>query len=238
MIPSAGGENSHEESSQEVSCGNRRVEKGGKLFSIFRLVELQSDCVDRWHRERIELDGNDDSWMRLGMANHEINFRLWHEEDLARDPEARDETIAAIKRRIDALNQRRSHSIEAIDDAIAIWLDQHLGGLPPDVTIPMNTETPGSTVDRLSILSLRIFHLAEQAHRHDIDATKRAEVTTSLETAKRQRSNLVTSAAQLIDDLVAGKKRHLSFRQLKMYNDPELNPMIYQRASRTNNPKS
>jgi len=192
------------------------------VISISNVIQLQNEAVARWHEQPIvnECVGFDG----LVMANHEINFRLWHEEDQARDPAATDAKIASVKRAIDGLNQMRSHSIERMDDAIAESIPS---ANELAISAPMNTETPGSAIDRLSILSLRIFHLAEECNRANVSDEVRKRVTASCHIAQQQQSSLATSLQQLIDDLHTGKKRHQTFRQLKMYNDPELNPVIY-----------
>jgi len=193
------------------------------VISAARLSTLQTEAVARWHVDPISCDNRE--FDALVLANHEINFRLWHEEDQARDPGATDAIIAQVKRRIDRLNQQRSNSIEQLDNAIADAISA--ADITIDLTLPLNTETPGSAIDRLSILALRVFHLAEQCHRPEVHDTARGRVTVSLCIAEQQRTNLADSLEQLIEDLFAGRKRHQTFRQLKMYNDPELNPVIY-----------
>jgi hypothetical protein len=195
------------------------------VLNIARLVDLQSDTVARWHLEPIGADAN--GFEKLVLANHEINFRLWHEEDDARDPAATDTVIANVKRRIDRLNQQRNDSIEALDVAIEEALRADDVHTSPDSSL--NTETLGSALDRLSILALRIFHLNEQATRAELDEAARRRVAASHELAILQRVRLAKSAQELCDDLFAGRKRHQPFRQLKMYNDPTLNPAIYNR---------
>jgi hypothetical protein len=198
-------------------------------IAIFHLVGLQVKAVRKWHSQPIQNDGS--GFNALVLVNHEINFRLWHEEDQARDPEATDAVIAQVKRRIDRLNQQRSDSIESLDNAISEMLLRQLATV--DSSQPMNTETPGSAIDRLSILSLRIFHLDEQCKRLDIDDALRNRVTVALQIAEQQRLNLSVSLQQLIEDLLAGRKRHCTFHHLKMYNDPELNPKIYEQKGRS-----
>jgi hypothetical protein len=168
------------------------------------------------------------------LVNHAFNFLLWHEEDLARDPLADDSVIAGVKRRIDRLNQARNDAIESIDDAITIAIDR--SGVSVTSDAPRNTETPGAAIDRLSILSLRIYHYAERiadtlgdcgestggSSRSLFDEKIAASHTLCLQ----QRSGLSEAVAQLLDDLFAGRKRHETFRQLKMYNDPRLNPVL------------
>jgi len=198
------------------------------VISAARLSTLQTEAVARWHVDPISCDNRE--FDALVLANHEINFRLWHEEDQARDPGATDAIIAQVKRRIDRLNQQRSDSIEHLDNAIADAISA--ADVTVDPALPLNTETPGSAIDRLSILALRIFHLAEQCDRPEIDNAARGRVTVSLRIAEQQRTNLELSLQQLCDDLFAGVKQHQTFRQLKMYNDPELNPVIYRYAAK------
>lgn len=194
------------------------------MISVSSVIGLQDDAVTRWHCEPIAIHQIDVE--AIVLANHEINFRLWHEEDQARDPKATDSSIATVKRSIDRLNQLRADSIERLDDAIDQWILNQTIAVSSDL---LNTETPGSAIDRLSILSLRIFHLDEENHRARIADATRQRVTLSLRVAKQQRTNLATSLQQLLNDLATGAKRHQTFRQLKMYNDPELNPVLYQK---------
>jgi hypothetical protein len=171
------------------------------------------------------------------LVNHGFNFLLWHEEDQARDPHATDAVIAAVKRRIDRLNQARNDAIEAIDDSIAVILKAC--GKPAPDNAPRNTETPGSAIDRLSILSLRIYHYAERlsatpaftnaAVNDDFGSVLRQKLASSHTLCLKQRDGLCESLEQLLADLFAGRKRHTLFRQLKMYNDPSLNPVLIDR---------
>jgi hypothetical protein len=173
------------------------------------------------------------------LVNHAFNFLLWHEEDSARDPDANDSVIAAVKRRIDRLNQARNDAIEAIDDAIALGLNEL--AISPSREVPRNTETPGSAIDRLSILSLRIYHYADRLAEtpakppvsalssstpNDASGELRQRIADSHTICTRQLAGLSESLEQLFADLFAGRKRHEMFRQLKMYNDPSLNPVL------------
>lgn len=173
------------------------------------------------------------------LLNHAFNFLLWHEEDQARDPQANDSVIAGVKRRIDRLNQARNDAIESIDDAVTIAIAR--SAVPVAIDAARNTETPGAAIDRLSILSLRIFHFAERLADDD-DSVGRSgnslpdenpllhdKIALSHARCLRQRAALSEAVAILLDDLLAGRKRHETFRQLKMYNDPSLNPVLIAR---------
>ncbi len=156
---------------------------------------------------------------------HSFNFLLWHEEDLARCPAATDTEIAQVKRAIDRYNQQRNDWIERIDD----WLTQFLAaqGVQPGPHAVMNTETPGSTFDRLSILALRLYHLREELDRPGVSAEHRAKVSQKLAICELQQTELAAALAQLLAEIQAGTKRHRTYRQCKMYNDPALNPAVY-----------
>ncbi|TWT92293.1 DUF4254 domain-containing protein [Neorhodopirellula pilleata] len=192
------------------------------------MTEIQVECVQRWHREPITnpFDDSDEfEFEKLVCRQHEFNFRLWHEEDLARSPEATDERIATVKRAIDRWNQQRNDAIEQLDDFIADLLAKV--AITTGAAAPMNTETPGSAIDRLSIMALRLYHYAEQLERVEADATHMARVAARIEICRSQHADLSNSLQTLIDDLFAGRKRHKTYRQMKMYNDPSLNPAIY-----------
>ncbi len=193
------------------------------LPPVAKITATQIDCVVRWHDDAITNDR--DGLMGLIVSQHEANYRLWHEEDTARSPSADDAAIAGVKRRIDVLNQRRNDLIEQIDDAISHALCD--AGVMPDANAPINTETPGSAIDRLSIMALRLYHYAEQSGRSGIDAEQTSKVTERIELCRRQHADLSISLQQLMDDLSSGRKAHRTYRQMKMYNDPTLNPAIY-----------
>ncbi|TWU47601.1 hypothetical protein Poly51_54010 [Rubripirellula tenax] len=190
--------------------------------NVRELTQLQIDAVDRWHREPI--DNPFDGIQSLVCQQHEFNYRLWHEEDKARSPSASDTEIATVKRAIDKLNQARNDMIEKIDDALTEALCK--AGVP-ESTGPINTETAGSAIDRLSIMSLRLYHYREQADRADADDTHRGKVQQRIDLCAQQHADLSHSLQQLLDDIVAGRKQHRTYRQMKMYNDPTLNPAIY-----------
>ncbi len=194
-----------------------------RVPSASDLTQLQIDCVAKWHNEPIA--NPYDGFKRLVCQQHEFNYRLWHEEDVARSPEANDTRIAAVKRSIDQLNQQRNDMIEQIDDAIAALLEE--SGVGDTTSLPINTETAGSAIDRLSIISLRLYHYAEQCNRSDVDEEHRVKMGIRTRLCQTQHADLSHSLQTLLDDLFAGRKQHKTYRQMKMYNDPSLNPEIY-----------
>jgi len=195
---------------------------GRIMLDLRRVVALQEACVARWHEQ--PLDNPCDGFLHLVCQQLRFNFLLWHEEDKARDPAADDAEIALVKRSIDRLNQQRNDWIERLDESLAAELLDR--GVSADSTAPLNTETLGSTIDRLGILALRIYHLREQIERTDATDEHRESVSRKLYVATVQHDDLTRAAQTLADDLLAGRKRHQTARQLKMYNDPALNPYL------------
>jgi hypothetical protein len=193
------------------------------MESIARICQLHHQLCVRWHAQPV--DNPHEGLLGLICQQFSFNFLLWHEEDIARSREVTAERIAEVKRAIDGYNQKRNDYIEKIDD----WITEELGrrGITPQQDTRQNTETAGSAIDRLSILTLRIYHLEEQRDRPDATAEHRQNVTTKLAIALAQFDDLSRSAQELVDDLFAGLKRHKTYRQLKMYNDPTMNPYLY-----------
>ena len=146
----------------------------------------------------------------------------WHLEDLVRPTDVDPVYALHIKRRIDRSNQHRTDLVERIDDHYM----QLFGTVEPLPNATLNTETPAWAVDRLSILALKVYHFDIEAHRGDEE--HRARCQAKLSTLLAQREDLTLAINQLIDDLGHGRKRMRLYRQMKMYNDPSLNPMLYQ----------
>jgi hypothetical protein len=166
-------------------------------------------------------------WLGLVSAQHRANFELWHIEDEARAPGASDAELAAVKRRVDQTNQRRNDLAEQLDAALLHWLQAR--GLP-NQEAPLHSESPGLMIDRLSILALKIWHTREEAERGgapDGHAERNCERLAILED---QRRDLAGCLDTLWRETLAGIRRIKIYRQLKMYNDPDLNPAIYSRG--------
>lgn len=196
------------------------------LIDVHRLVHLHDQMVERWHNEPITQEPRDGLDGRA-MENHAFNFQLWHKEDQARDPDADDHVIAEVKHTIDRLNQQRNDAMERVDE----WMLTMLAAqrLEPKPGLPLHSESVGSIVDRLSILALKIFHMHQQTLRADVDEGHRESCRAKLETLREQRNDLAECLRQLETDLRQGRKRFKVYRQMKMYNDPTLNPVLQRR---------
>ena len=182
-----------------------------------------ADLVARWHE--IEPAHTETDLMGRVCDLHRFNFLLWHEEDIARSPAVSDGRIARVKRAIDRYNQARNDAIEKVDD----WLVADLAarGVAASPDAPAATETPGAALDRLSILELRRYHMREQVERRDAVAEHREKAAGRLVILDQQRDHLVTALDRLLGEIYAGERPLRVFRQMKMYNDPTLNPHLY-----------
>lgn len=165
-------------------------------------------------------------------ALHRANFTLWHLEDRARDPAATDTVIAGVKRSIDTANQQRNDLVERFDRDL---LQQFADAALPNVAAPLHSETPGMMVDRLSILSLKLFHTAEEAERSDATATHRERNQQRFAVLQQQSADLQHCLADLLQAVTQGTRGYRLYRQMKMYNDPELNPVLYTSSDRGRN---
>jgi hypothetical protein len=155
-----------------------------------------------------------------------IDTAQWHMEDVVRNPNIDPVEGLSWKRRIDAQNQVRTDMVEFIDGYF-LNLYQGVSALP-DAKI--NTESPAWAIDRLSILALKIYHMQEEAERESASAEHRAQCQTKLNVLLSQRDDLSTSIDELLADIEAGKKYMKVYKQMKMYNDPSLNPVLYNKA--------
>lgn len=153
-----------------------------------------------------------------------IDTVQWHLEDIIRDPAIDPVAALQIKRRIDASNQQRTDLVEYIDS----WFLQQYASLKPAADATINTETPAWAIDRLSILELKIYHMQIEATRPDASPGHRQNCQAKLDTLLTQRTDLSTAISQLLADIEAGRKYMKVYKQMKMYNDESLNPVLYQ----------
>lgn len=198
------------------------------MINVQKLTDLHKHLVELWHNE--DISNPYVGLEALVCTQFSFNFQLWHEEDIARSRDVGDEKIAEVKRNIDGFNQNRNDWIEKIDDYITDQLEEN--GIEAEEGAQLNTETPGSVIDRLSILALRIYHMEEQAGREDASDEHREKAQQKLAVCFLQMDNLSQSLQELIDDIYAGKKAHRTYRQFKMYNDPTMNPYLYKAQQR------
>ena len=196
-------------------------------FEGERLIEWFSDLTVLWH-DAAPIEPQD-RFTPKGLTQwvHFNNFILWHQEDEARRSDVQDKKIVECKRIIDHHNQLRNDGIEQID----IWIDNVMSaaGIAPGNSVEINSETPGSIIDRLSIISLKIFHMEEQLIRNDVEKTHKEKSELRLSILREQRVDLATALDKLILDLRREKKKHKVYRQFKMYNDPQFNPALYKK---------
>ncbi|MGN6135331.1 MAG: DUF4254 domain-containing protein [Aureliella sp.] len=193
------------------------------MIDVDEIMRLHAATVAKWHSEPVSNQSS--GFLGLVCQQHLFNFELWHQEDIARSPDVTDQQIAEVKRRIDKLNQQRNDAIEKLDDAITAMLEDQQ--IEPKPGARQNTETPGSAIDRLSIMALRLYHYEEQIERSDVDVSHLDRVGQRIQMCREQQRDLSQGLRELLADIFAGVKRHKTYRQMKMYNDASLNPFLY-----------
>ena len=154
-----------------------------------------------------------------------IDTVQWHFEDIIRDPEIDPVEALALKRRIDKSNQDRTDLVEQIDS----YFRELYKEVKVDADARINTESPAWAVDRLSILALQIYHMKEQAERTDATPEHVAKCKAKLSVLLEQQKDLSTAIDQLLEDIAAGRKYMKVYRQMKMYNDVDTNPVLYKK---------
>ncbi len=192
------------------------------MLNAAHVVLLQDQATLHGHDAAATAPHGATPFAQLVLDQHQANFDLWHREDAARDPRASDHDITEVKHDIDRLNQLRNDLAEQIDLAL-------LDIAPAHPEAELHSESPGLMIDRLSILSLKIFHTAEQLHRSTPDHQLRNQNRFAV--LKEQRDDLSACLDSLWSDVLSGRRRFKLYRQLKMYNDPSLNPVLYGQTS-------
>ena len=157
-------------------------------------------------------------------AKNWVDTVQWHYEDIIRDPQIDPVAALVLKRKIDASNQVRTDMVEYIDS----YFLQKYSHVAVKSTAKINTESPAWAIDRLSILALKIYHMYEEANRAEASAEHRAKCQEKLNVLLDQKSDMFVSISQLIADIENGDKYMKVYKQMKMYNDEELNPVLYQ----------
>lgn len=185
-------------------------------------------AIDDYHRH-----DNVDTPIENPYAEGSLEFLLyhknwidtvqWHLEDIIRDPHIDPIDALNLKRRIDRSNQVRCDMVEYIDSYL---LDKYKD-IVPAADARINTETPAWAIDRLSILALKIYHMRAEVERDDVDEEHRTACQAKLDVLIQQQQDLSIAIEELIEDIEAGRKYMKVYRQMKMYNDPSLNPILY-----------
>ena len=178
------------------------------------LDDVDQDIKNPYELGTIEYDLYVKNW---------IDTVQWHLEDIIRDPHINPVDALALKRRIDKSNQDRTDLVERIDSYfLSIY-----GGVKTLEDATINTESPAWAIDRLSILALKIYHMQEQVQRGDATADHKALCQQKLDVLLEQQKDLSSAIDQLIDDIATGRKYMKVYKQMKMYNDPSTNPVLY-----------
>ena len=198
------------------------TERANKIFSQAIRDYHLTDNIDTpinnpYEHQTIEYDLYTKCW---------IDTVQWHLEDIIRDPHINPEEALGLKRRIDRSNQDRTDLVEEIDS----YFRKLYADVRPATDARLNTESPAWAVDRLSILALKIYHMQEQVERKDADAEHVARCQGKLDVLLEQQVDLSTAIDQLLDDIQAGRKYMKVYRQMKMYNDPSTNPVLYRKS--------
>ena len=167
----------------------------------------------------------------LGTIEHDLYLKnwidtvQWHLEDIIRDPQIDPAEALLLKRRIDKSNQDRTDLVERIDSYF--WEQYHT--VLPKTNAKINTESPAWAIDRLSILHVKIYHMQEQVNRTDVSQEQHDKCASKLAVLQEQLQDMTTSITQLLEDYASGERIMKVYRQMKMYNDPTLNPVLYKK---------
>ena len=180
-----------------------------------------TDCVDATAENPYEKG----SLEHLLFTKNWIDTVQWHFEDIIRDPNIDPKEALVLKRRIDASNQERTDMVEYID---SYFLDKYNTVKILD-SARLNTESPAWAFDRLSILALKLYHMRAETERTDTTMEQQEACSKKLVVLEDQRIDLSTAIEELIEDIEAGKKYMKAYKQMKMYNDPLLNPVLYKK---------
>lgn len=195
-------------------------------IEVSTILERQKTLTSDWHQTEPSADSPD--LMGLIEQNHLCNYLLWHEEDIARREDIGFEPIYKAKRAIDGYNQRRNDFIEQIDKVLVNALSPKTEG------VPFNSETPGMMIDRLSILSLKEYHMQEEVDRTDATVEHIEKCKTKVATIKQQIEHLGIALDTLLQEVKTGSRSFRVYFQFKMYNDASLNPQLREANQATN----
>lgn len=187
------------------------------------ILALHDQLTNQWKANGVKTELS--SLAGLIEENHAFNYSLWHAEDKARRDDMGAEFVYNAKRQIDQFNQKRNNAMESIDQ----WCFQNLNPVEnPDC--PIHSETPGMMIDRLSIQCLKIYHMNLQVERTDATVQHRQQCREKLAVLNIQRNILAQCLEDLFTEVSQGKRRFIVYQQFKMYNDPNMNPELYEHS--------
>lgn len=191
------------------------------MLSVYNILKLQSQRIKDWHTNinAKELVPPFD----FIEENNLWNFKLWHEEDIARITHIDPLRIVEAKRNIDKFNQARNNAMEKIDE----WVLNYVSQSGHASVAKLHSETPGMMIDRLSIMALKKYHMQEEAEREDASDEHRATCAQRVSVLSEQMEDLANNLADVFEQLQNGTLQFKVYRQYKMYNDPNLNPQLY-----------
>lgn len=193
------------------------------MIAVNEILELQKRKVEEWHNEVVFTE--ETLPFKYVEENHHFNFSLWHEEDIARVKDIDPLRIVEAKRNIDKYNQARNNAMEKIDEWILYYLQEN--NVP--AAVKQHSETPGMMIDRLSIMSLKRYHMFEETLRTDADEQHKINCANKVAILDEQIADLAQCLEDVFSALESGELKFKVYRQLKMYNDPALNPQLYKK---------
>ena len=201
-----------------------------EILKAKSLVSIFNKCVDDYHKfdnvnQEIINPFEKNSFEGILYRKCWIDTVQWHYEDIIRDDEIKPKKALELKREIDKSNQKRTNLVEVIDD---YFIDE-FKKVNPQKNASINTESPAWAIDRLSILVLKIYHMAEESRRISATKNHRMKCSEKLSILNEQKLDLCLAIDQLINDISEGKKVMKVYRQMKMYNDEDLNPILYKK---------
>jgi hypothetical protein len=195
------------------------------MIDVKNILSLQMSEISDWH---IELTNNQEilPWKFIE-ENNQYNFKLWHEEDIARIRDIDPMRIVEAKRNIDQYNQARNNAMEKIDE----WILSYLELANVQSADKLHSETPGMMIDRLSIMQLKRYHMEEETLRLDASAEHKSKCLARVNVLNEQIADLSNCLVDILEQLESGKLKFKVYRQFKMYNDPSLNPQLYKKSN-------
>lgn len=212
----------------EVIIHNEPLMRGTEFTAVHCFKIFDRSVID-YHNASNTSDIPLQSPFQSGTVSHALYIKnwiddmQWHLEDISRYPNIEPSMMVAVKRKIDFLNQERVSMVEALDN----YLIKALQFVPSIPGAKVNSETPGSIIDRMSILALKIYHMEERTKRSDVDTTYIVKCSEKLAILTEQKIDIANSFDELIFDLVNGSKKLKAYRQIKIYNDHDINPILY-----------